>query len=71
MAKKKSLSNVLRDARLAKGLTLSSVGEAVGVSASAVAHWESGVNQPSNDNLSAVCKALRLPVRATREIAAR
>jgi transcriptional regulator with XRE-family HTH domain len=71
MAKKPTLGSLLRSARLEKGLTLQRVGEAVGVTGSAVAHWESGLNVPSNDNLTAVCKALKLSVRNMREIAAR
>ncbi len=70
MAKKQKLNHVLREARLKRGLTLQTVGEAVGVTGSAVAHWEAGVNLPRNDNLTALCKALKLPLRATREIAA-
>ena len=71
MAKKQSLSGVLREARLQRGLTLQDVGEAVGVTGSAVSHWEAGANQPRNDNLTAICKVLRLPIRAIREIVAR
>jgi transcriptional regulator with XRE-family HTH domain len=70
MAKKQTLGTILREARLKRGLTLQSVGEAIGTSGSAVSHWERGANLPSDDNLTAVCKALRLPIRATREIAA-
>ena len=71
MQKKKSLSSVLRSARLQRGLTLKNVADAVGVSGPAVSRWEVGLNEPSEKNLSAVCKVLRLPVRATRELAGR
>lgn len=44
MTKKKTLGSILRNARLAKGLTLQTVYDAVGVSGSAIAHWEAGTN---------------------------
>ncbi len=70
MAKKQSLGSVLRNARLQKGLTLRDLGNAIGVSGSAISHWEAGTNGVRGDNLTAICKALKLPLRATREIAA-
>ena len=71
MARKKTLGTILRDARVGKGLTLQTVGEAIGVSGSAVSHWESGTNGPRNENLKALCRTLGLPIRATLEIAGR
>jgi transcriptional regulator with XRE-family HTH domain len=69
MAKKKTLGAVLRDARLAKGLTLQTVGEAIGVSGSAISHWEAGTNGLREDNLKAICRTLKLPIRSTLELA--
>jgi len=71
MVKKASLSSVLRTTRLQRGLTLQKLADAVGVTGPAISHWEAGLNEPNDRNLSAVCKVLRLPVRATRELAGR
>jgi transcriptional regulator with XRE-family HTH domain len=69
MAKKPTLSSVIRSARLERGLTLKAVADAVGVTGPAISHWEAALNKPSDKNLTAICKVLRLPVRATRELA--
>ena len=71
MAKKKTLGAVIRDARIDRGLTLQAVGDAIGVSASAIAHWEAGTNGPREVNLKAICRTLKLPVRTTLELALR
>ena len=70
MAKKPSLSRHLRDARLKRGLSVAEVAENAGVSIASVYLWETGKTRPREANLTALCKALKLPVRVTREIAA-
>ena len=42
----------------------------VGVTGPCVYFWETGKTRPREENLTALCKALKLPIRATREIAA-
>jgi transcriptional regulator with XRE-family HTH domain len=71
MVRKTQLHTLLRNARLAKGWTLLQVAEVVGVSDGCVSHWESGRSIPRDNNLTAVCKALKVSVRQAREIAAR
>ncbi|HTW69466.1 MAG TPA: helix-turn-helix transcriptional regulator [Acetobacteraceae bacterium] len=71
MAKKPSLSTHLRDARLKRGLSVAEVAERAGVSVASIYLWETGKTQPRDANLTAVCKALKLPVRAAREMVAR
>ncbi len=70
MAKKPSFSSYLRDARLKRGLTVAEVAERTGVSAASIYFWETDRVRPRDANLSALCKVLKLPVRATREMAA-
>ena len=71
MAKKPSLSNHLRDARIKRGLSVAEVADRAGVSVASIYLWETGKTQPRDANLSAICKVLRLPIRAAREMAAR
>jgi transcriptional regulator with XRE-family HTH domain len=70
LARKPSLSRYLKDARLRRGLSVAEVAEQVGVTGPCVYFWEMGRTRPRDANLSALCKVLKLPVRATREIAA-
>lgn len=70
MAKKPSLSSHLRDARLKRGLSVAEVAERVGVTAPCVYFWETGKTRPRDANLTALCKALKLPIRATKEMVA-
>ena len=70
MAKKPTLSTHLRDARLKRGLTVAEVAESAGVSVASIYLWETGKTHPRDANLSALCKVLKLPIRATRELAA-
>ena len=70
MAKKPTLSSHLRDARLKRGLSVAEVAENAGVSAASIYLWETGKHTPRDANLSALCKVLKLPIRAIREMAA-
>ena len=70
LARKPSFSSYLRDARLKRGLSVAEVAEQVGVSGPCVYYWEMGRTRPRDANLSALCRTLRLPIRATREMAA-
>jgi len=70
MAKKPTLSAHLRDARLKRGLSVAEVAENTGVSVASIYLWESGKTRPRDGNLTALCKALKLPIRVTREMAA-
>jgi transcriptional regulator with XRE-family HTH domain len=47
------------------GMTVAEVAGDVGVSPVSIYYWESGRVRPRDSNLSALCKVLRLPVRAT------
>jgi len=71
LAKKPTLSAHLRDARVKRGLSVAEVAERAGVSVASIYLWETGKTQPRDANLTAVCKALKLPVRAAREMVAR
>lgn len=70
MPRKSSLSKHLREARVRRGLSVAEVAAHVGVSTAAVYFWETDFCRPRQDNLTAVCKLLKLPIRATRELAA-
>jgi transcriptional regulator with XRE-family HTH domain len=69
LARKPTLSRYLKEARVRRGLSVAEVAEAVGVTGPCVYFWEMGRTRPREANLSALCKVLKLPVRATREIA--
>jgi len=71
MARKPQLNSLLRDARLKKGWTLQQLADTIGVTGAAIAHWEAGKNRPREAHLTAACKALRIPLKQAREIAAR
>ena len=70
MARKPSFSRLIRDTRIQRGLSVAEVAERVGVSEASVYFWERDHCRPRDENLSALCKVLKLPVRATREMAA-
>ena len=52
------------------GLSVAEVAEQVGVSTASIYFWETDHVRPRDANLSALCKVLKLPIRATREMAA-
>ena len=69
MPPKTSFGNHIRNARLKRKLTVAEVAEQMGVSQAAVYMWETDRTRPRDANLSALCKVLKLPIRATRAIA--
>ena len=70
LARKPNFARYLRDARIKRGLSVAEVAEEVGVSTASIYFWETDHVRPRDANLSALCKVLRLPIRATREMAA-
>ncbi len=70
MPRKPSLSSHFRNARIDRGLTVAGVAEQVGVSTVIIYLWETGRTKPRNANLSALCKVLKLPIKATKAMAA-
>ena len=66
---KTNFARYLRDARTKRGLSVAEVAEQVGVSTASIYFWENDRVRPRDGNLSALCKVLRLPIRATREMA--
>src|SRR4029077_14478338 len=70
LPRKPSLSRHLRDARIKRRLSVAEVADQVGVSQSSIYFWETDYCRPRDANLSALCKVLKLPVKATREMAA-
>lgn len=69
MARKSSLSHHLRNARIERGFSVADVADRTGVSAACVYLWERGQTKPRDANLVALCKALKLPIAATRALA--
>jgi transcriptional regulator with XRE-family HTH domain len=70
LPRRPSFGRYLRDARIKRDLSVVEVAEQVGVSKPSIYFWESDRVRPRDRNLSALCKVLKLPVRATREMAA-
>jgi len=46
-------------------LSVAEVAEQVGVSTASIYFWETDRVRPRDENLSALCRVLKLPVRAT------
>ena len=69
MPRKPNFARYLRDARTRRGLSVAEVAEQVGVSQSSIYFWETDRVRPRDANLSALCKVLKLPVRATKAMA--
>jgi len=70
LPRKPSFAQYVRDARIKRRLSVAEVADAVGVSQASIYFWETDHCRPRDANLSALCKVLKLPVRATREMAA-
>jgi transcriptional regulator with XRE-family HTH domain len=70
MARRPSFSQLIRNARKGRGLSVIDVAERVGVTPLSIYFWENDRFRPKDENLSALCKVLKLPVRATKELAA-
>jgi transcriptional regulator with XRE-family HTH domain len=69
LARKKDFARYLRDARVKRRLSVAQVAEQIGVSAASIYFWENDRVRPREENLVALCKVLKLPIRATREMA--
>jgi transcriptional regulator with XRE-family HTH domain len=70
LPRKPSLSRYLRDARIKRGLSVVDIAEQIGVSTASIYFWETDHCRPRAENLSALCKVLKLPIRATKAMAA-
>jgi DNA-binding XRE family transcriptional regulator len=70
LPRKPTFARYLRDARLKRRLSVVEVAEQVGVSPVSIYYWENDRVRPRDENLSALCKVLKLPIKATREMAA-
>jgi transcriptional regulator with XRE-family HTH domain len=70
LPRKPSLSRNLRDARIKRGLSVVDIAEQIGVSTASIYFWETDHCRPRAENLSALCKVLKLPIRATKAMAA-
>jgi transcriptional regulator with XRE-family HTH domain len=70
MTQKPTFGQNIRDARRRRGLRVAEVAERAGVRVASVYLCESDGGMPRDKNLSALCKVLKLPVRATREMVA-
>jgi DNA-binding XRE family transcriptional regulator len=69
LPRKPNFARYLRDARTKRGLSVAEVAEQVGVSTASIYFWETDHVRPRDTNLSALCKVLKLPIRAMREMA--
>ena len=71
MPRKPWFARSVREARIRRGfIEVSDVAEEVGVSTASIYFWETDHCRPRDANLTALCKTLKLPIRATREMAA-
>ena len=65
-----NFARYLRNARIKRGLSAAEVADLVGVSGVSVHFWETDQCRPRDHNLTALCRVLKLPIRATRAMAA-
>jgi transcriptional regulator with XRE-family HTH domain len=70
LARKPSFARYLRDARIKRRLSVSEIAERVGVTTASIYYWETDHCRPTDANLSTLCKVLKLPIKATRAMAA-
>jgi DNA-binding XRE family transcriptional regulator len=70
LPRKPSFARHIREARISRGLSVVQLAERVGVTGPCIYFWEMGKTRPRDTNLSALCKVLKLPVRATKAMAA-
>ena len=70
MARKPSFGQLIRTTRQQRELSVVEVAERVGVSTAAIYMWETDRGRPRDANVSALCRVLKLPTRATKELAA-
>ena len=70
LPRKPSFSRYVRNARIERGLSVAEVARQVGVTGPCVYFWETGHTKPRAENLSALCKVLKLPIRAAKAMAA-
>jgi DNA-binding XRE family transcriptional regulator len=70
LPRKPNFAHYLREARIKRRLSVAEVAEQVGVSTASIYFWENDYVRPRDANLLALCKVLKLPIRATREMAA-
>ena len=70
LPRKAKFAQHLRDARIRRGLSVAEVAEQVGVSQSSIYFWETDHCRPRDGNLAALCRALKLPIKATRAMSA-
>jgi len=68
--RKPSFARHIREARINRGLSVAQLAGRVGVTGPCIYFWETGKTRPLDSNLSALCKALKLPVRSTKAMAA-
>ena len=65
----KRLGLTIREARLNKRMTMKELAAKVGITESAVHHYENGVRKMSFDTFASICKALDLnPSEVTKRI---
>jgi transcriptional regulator with XRE-family HTH domain len=66
---KTNFARFIRNARLERGLSVAEVAERAGVTPATIYFWETDRVRPRDANLSALCKVLKLPIKATRVMA--
>ena len=68
MARKPNFAQYLREARIRRRLSVAQVAEQVGVSTASIYFWETDHVRPRDENLTLLCRVLKLPIRATLEM---
>ncbi len=70
MPRKISFGTHLRNARRKQKLRVRDVAAEMNVSDAAIYRWETDLRRPTDANLTALCKVLKLPMSSTKTIVA-
>jgi transcriptional regulator with XRE-family HTH domain len=70
LPRKPNFARYVRDARIKRRLSVTELAEQVGVSTASIYFWETDYCRPRAENLNALCKVLKLPIRVTQAMAA-
>jgi DNA-binding XRE family transcriptional regulator len=69
LPRRSNFARYLRNARVKRGLSATELAYQIGVSSVSIYLWETDHCRPRDHNLTALCRVLKLPIRATRVMA--
>jgi transcriptional regulator with XRE-family HTH domain len=67
--RKPTFGSYIRNARKKQKLRVRDVAARMDISDAAIYRWETDSRRPNDANLNALCKVLKLPIKAVKEMA--